>query len=79
MQWPVLQYVRFIFAHQVDLASYAILLQDLDTEPGHDAGLPLGHLVTCIHGQCIHRGGALLPHLCHHGSAAVWGALLDLQ
>ena len=62
-----------------DSASCVVDTQDLDKEPWHDARLPLSHLVIGIHGKCVHCCGALLPHLCHHGGAAVWGAFLDLQ
>ena len=62
-----------------DSASCVVDTQDLDKEPRHDAGLPLSHLVIGLHGKCVHRRGAVLPHLCHHGGAAIWGAFLDLQ
>ncbi len=55
------------------------LLQDIDKEPRHDAGLPISHPVTGIHGQCLHCGGIVLLDLCHHGGAALWWPLLDLQ
>ena len=62
-----------------DSGSYVVHVQDLDKKPGHDAGLSLSHLVISIYGKCIHCCGAFLPHLCHHGGAALWGAFLDLQ
>lgn len=55
------------------------LLQNPDKESRHDAGLPVCHAVSGFHGQRLHCGGPLLLDLRHHGGAAVWRPLLDMQ
>ena len=60
-------------------ATGPLLLQDVDKKPRHDAGLPISHPITGVYGQCVHCGGIVLLDLRHHGGAAVWWPLLDLQ